>query len=139
MIQLIRIPALIVLLLAGGVLLPRYMREVMAFDVVGALGPWLLLVVVAVVFVVVATAERDHRNPGWLLTIEIVLAALLVLVPQIVWAQVLGVNLVTDALGGRTGSVFAQMLGVVWLVTAVRTLGRQRRAAKRAAKQAAQG
>lgn len=138
MIKLIRIPILIVLLLAGGVLLPRYIREVMAFDVVGALGPWLLLVVVAVAFVVIATAERDHHHPGGLLTIEIIIAALLVLVPQIVWAQVLGVNLVTDALGGRTGSVFAQMLGVVWLVAAVRTLSSQRRAGRRAAKQAAQ-
>lgn len=130
MLKLIRIPVLLALLLAGGLLLPRYIREVMAFDVVGGLGPWLLLVVLAIVFVLVATADRTARQPGWLLTIEIVIAAIIALVPQIVWAQVLGANLVTDALGGRSGSVFAQMLAIVWLVTAVRTLTRQRRAVR---------
>jgi len=136
-IKLIRVPVLLVLLLAGGLLLPRYTREVMLFDVVAAIGPWLLLVAIAVIFVVIATTGRDHHHPGPLLTVEIVISGVLVLAPQIVWAQLLGANLVTDALGGRSGNVFAQILAVVWLVAAVRTLTGQRRSARRAVKQAA--
>jgi hypothetical protein len=94
----------------------------------GSLPYWLGLVAVAVVFIVVAGAARTERNPGWLLGIEGFLAAVIALVPPLVWAQALGTGPFLDAMGGTTGAVYSQVLAVFWLVTVVRTARGQRAA-----------
>lgn len=127
MIRLIRIPLLLALMLATAPLLPRYAREVLRIDPVAALGPWLLLVAIAVVFLVVALAGRDHRHAGWLLTLEAVISLILVLVPPILWFVLFGRGVLANAMGATTGNTFVQALAVAWLVVVVRTIRRQRR------------
>jgi hypothetical membrane protein len=127
--KLVRIPALLALLIASGPLQWEYSLQRMRLNaggIVGSMPYWLGLVAVAVVFVVLVGAWRDQRNPAWLLTIEGFLAAVIALVPPLVWAQALGTGPFLDAMGGTTGAVYSQVLAVVWLVTVVRTVRAQR-------------
>jgi hypothetical protein len=127
--KLIRIPVLLALLILSGSLQWEYSLQRMRLNeggIVGSMPYWLGLVAVAVVFILVVGAARDERNPAWLLTIEGFLAAVIALVPPLVWAQALGQGLFLDAMGGTTGAVYAQVLAVVWLVTVVRTARAQR-------------
>ncbi len=135
MLRLVRIPVLVALLLAAGPLLKQYSLLRMRLNqegMVASLGPWILLVVIAAVFVVLVLAHRDGRHGTWLLTGEIVVSAIIVLVPPLVWLQVTGRNLFSDAMGASTGAVYAQVLAIAWLVVAVRTLRTQRRRARAA-------
>jgi hypothetical protein len=129
--RLVRIPLLIVLLLVSGPLQWRYAQQRFVFTqdgMVGSIPPWLLLVAVAVTFLVVAGAGRGQRHAGWILVLEGFVATVVALVPPLVWAQVAGAGPWTEAMGGTTGAAYAQVLGVVWLVTVVRTGLSQRRA-----------
>jgi hypothetical protein len=130
--RLVRIPVLLALILLSGPLQWEYSLQRMRLNeagIVGSMPYWLGLVAIAVAFIVIAGAARTERNPGWLLGIEGFLAAVIALVPPLVWAQVLGVGLFLDAMGGTTGAVYSQVLAVVWLVSVVRT-GRSQRAAR---------
>jgi hypothetical protein len=121
--KLVRIPVLLALLLVAGPLQWEYSLQRMRLNqegIVGSLPYWLGLVVIAVLFVIVAGAWRDQRNPGWLLGIEGFLAAVIALVPPLVWAQALGTGPFLEAMGGTTGAVYAQILAVFWLVAVVR-------------------
>jgi glucose uptake protein GlcU len=129
--KLVRIPALLALLILSGPLQWEYSLQRMRLNadgITGALPYWMGLVAVAVVFIVVAGAARTERNPGWLLGIEGFLAAVIALVPPLVWAQALGTGPFLDAMGGTTGAVYSQVLAVFWLVTVVRTARGQRAA-----------
>jgi hypothetical protein len=130
--RLVRIPVLLALILLSGPLQWEYSLQRMRLNEAGIAGSmpyWLGLVAVAVAFIVIAGAARTERNPGWLLGIEGFLAAVIALVPPLVWAQVVGAGLFLDAMGGTTGAVYSQVLAVVWLVSVVRT-GRSQRAAR---------
>jgi len=129
--RLVRIPLLVVLLLASGPLQWRYAQQRFVFTqdgMVGSIPPWLLLVAVAVAFLVVAEAGRDRRHGALLLVLEGFIATVVALVPPLVWAQVAGAGPWTEAMGGTTGASYAQVLGIVWLVAVVRTGAAQRRA-----------
>lgn len=135
MIKLIRIPILLVLLLIAGPLLDQYSRERMRLNaegIVASLGPWLLLMVLAAVFLLIAAAKRDERHAGWLLSLEGVIAALIAIVPPLVWFLALGLGLVSKAMGATSGAAYAQVLAVAWLVTVVRTARIQRRQKRQA-------
>jgi hypothetical protein len=130
--KLARVPVLLALLLLSGPLQWQYSLQRMRLNqegIVGSLPYWLGLVALAAVFIVVAGAARSERNPAWLLGIEGFLAAVIALVPPLVWAQALGTGPFLDAMGGTTGAVFSQVLAVFWLVTVVRT-GRSQRASR---------
>jgi hypothetical protein len=130
--KLARVPVLLALLLLSGPLQWQYSLQRMRLNqegIVGSLPYWLGLVALAAVFIVVAGAARSERNPAWLLGIEGFLAAVIALVPPLVWAQALGTGPFLDAMGGTTGAVFSQVLAVAWLVTVVRT-GRSQRASR---------
>ncbi len=133
MIPIVRIPLLVVVLLAGGPLLRMYSQQRMRLNpegMIASLGPWLLLVALAVVFLAVTFAGRDQRHPAWVLAIEYVVAGLFAVVPPMLWYLVFGLGIVADAMGSTTGSAYAQVLAVAWLVVAVRTGRRQRKRAK---------
>lgn len=127
MFRLIRIPLLLALILATAPLLPRYAREVLRIDPVAALGPWLLLVAIAAVFLVVVMVGRDHRHAGWILTLEAVISLVLVLVPPILWFVLFGRGVLANAMGATTGNTFVQALAVAWLVVVIRTMRLQRK------------
>ncbi len=130
--KLARVPVLLALLLLSGPLQWQYSLQRMRLNqegIVGSLPYWLGLVALAAVFIVVAGAARSERNPAWLLGIEGFLAAVIALVPPLVWAEALGTGPFLDAMGGTTGAVFSQVLAVAWLVTVVRT-GRSQRASR---------
>lgn len=125
-----RIPVLIALLVASGPLQAEYARTRFVFTQDGAISsvpPWLGLIALAVVFILVAGARREERQPMAVLIVELVVAVLIAIVPPLIWAQVLP-GLWTEAMGGTTGASYAQMLAVVWAMIAVRTM-RARRAA----------
>ena len=125
-----RIPVLIALLVASGPLQTEYARTRFIFTQDGAVSsvpPWLGLVALAVVFILVAGARREQRQPTAILVLELVVAVVIAIVPPLIWAQVLP-GLWTEAMGGTTGASYAQMLAVVWAMIAVRTM-RARRAA----------
>jgi hypothetical protein len=127
--KLVRIPLLLALLLASGPLQWEYSLQRMRLNadgISGSLPYWLGLVVIAVIFILVASAGRDQRHPGWLLGIEGFLSAVIALVPPLVWAQALGTGPFLDAMGGTTGAVYAQVLAVSWLVAVVRNARSQR-------------
>jgi hypothetical protein len=129
--KLARIPLLVALLLVSGPLQWRYMQQRFVFTadgMVGSIPPWLMLVAVAVAFLIIVAAGRDQRHASWLLVLEGFVATVIALVPPLVWAQVMGAGPWTQAMGGTTGAAYAQILGVVWLVTVVRTGMSQRRA-----------
>lgn len=137
MIKLIRIPVLVVLLVLAGPLLDQYSRERMRLNaegIVASIGPWLLLMVLAAVFLIAVAAQRDERHAGWLLTLEGVIAAVIAVVPPLVWFLALGLGIVSKAMGATSGAAYAQVLAVAWLVTVVRT-GRHQRKQKRQAQQ----
>jgi len=126
----LRIIVLVGLLLASGPLQWRYGLERMRINqegMISALPLWLALMGIAAVFVVVAIAGREQRTHAALLSLEGVIAAVLSLVPQLVWAQLVGPGLFLDAMGGTTGMAFAPVLTVVWLVIVVRAGLAQRR------------
>jgi hypothetical protein len=130
--KLARVPVLLALLLLSGPLQWQYSLQRMRLNqegIVGSLPYWLGLVALAAVFIVVVGAARSERNPAWLLGIEGFLAAVIALVPPLVWAEALGTGPFLDAMGGTTGAVFSQILAVAWLVTVVRT-GRSQRASR---------
>jgi len=130
--KLARVPVLLALLLLSGPLQWQYSLQRMRLNqegIVGSLPYWLGLVALAAVFIVVVGAARSERNPAWLLGIEGFLAAVIALVPPLVWAEALGTGPFLDAMGGTTGAVFSQVLAVAWLVTVVRT-GRSQRASR---------
>ena len=125
-----RIPVLIALLVASGPLQTEYARTRFIFTQDGAVSsvpPWLGLVALAVVFILVAGARREQRQPTAILVLELVVAVVIAIVPPLIWAQVLP-GLWTEAMGGTTGASYAQMLAVVWAMIAVRTLRSRRRA-----------
>ena len=129
--QLLRIPVLVAILVASGPLQWRYAQQRFVFTADGAVSsvpPWLALMALAVVFILAASYRRDRRHATPILVLEGLVALIITIVPPLIWAQVAGAGAWTTAMGGTTGSSFAQILAVVWLVTVGRTLRGQRRA-----------
>ncbi len=129
--SLIRIPALLAILVASGPLQWRYAQQRFVFTAEGAVAsvpPWLALMAVAVVFILAAGYRRDQRHATVLLIGEALIALIIALVPPLIWAQATG-SIWTEAMGGTTGASYAQMLALVWLLIALRTLRAQRRSA----------
>jgi len=129
--QLLRIPVLIAILLASGPLQERYTRQRFVFTLDGAIAAipsWLALVAVAVAFILAAGYGRDRRHSTPVLVLEGLLAVVITIVPPLIWARVAGVGAWTSAMGGSSGTSFAQILAVVWLMLVVRTW--RQRAAK---------
>jgi hypothetical protein len=127
---LIRIPVLVALLLASGPLQWRYAQTRFVFTQDGAVAsvpPWLALIGLAVVFILAAGYRREERHATPILSIEMLIAFVVAIVPPLIWAQVAG-SAWTQAMGGTTGASYAQMLALVWFLIALRTLRAQRRA-----------
>jgi hypothetical protein len=127
---LIRIPVLVALLLASGPLQWRYAQTRFVFTQDGAVAsvpPWLALIGLAVVFILAAGYRREERHATPILSIEMLIAFVVAIVPPLIWAQVAG-SAWTEAMGGTTGASYAQMLALVWFLIALRTLRAQRRA-----------
>jgi uncharacterized membrane protein (DUF441 family) len=127
----VRIPVLIALLFASGPLQWRYINT--RFTLEESLPSWFALVALAVVFLVAVAYGRDQHHARPVLAIEAVLGFLLAVVPPLVW---LGVAVGSDAaalqtwsraMGGTSGAAYAQVLALVWMMTAIRTLRAQRR------------
>jgi hypothetical protein len=127
----VRIPVLIALLFVSGPLQWRYINT--RFTLEESLPSWFALVALAVVFLVAVAYGRDRHHARPVLAIEAVLGFLLAVVPPLVW---LGVAVESDvaalqtwsrAMGGTSGAAYAQVLALVWMMTAVRTLRAQRR------------
>jgi hypothetical protein len=127
----VRIPVLIALLFASGPLQWNYINTRFTLD--ESLPSWFGLVALAVVFLVVVGYGRDRRHATPVLAVEAVLGLLLGIVPPLVW---LGVAVEADtavlqtwsrAMGGTSGAAYAQVLALVWMMTAIRTLRAQRR------------
>jgi hypothetical protein len=121
---LLRLVVLVALLLASGPLQWRYSLQRMRVNMEGMVASlpfWLGLVAIAVVFLLVLSAWRDERGSAVVSVIEGFVAAVLALVPPLIWTQVVGAGLFLDAMGGTTGMTFAQVLAIVWLVTVVRS------------------
>lgn len=126
-----RILVLLALLFASGPLQWNYVNN--RFTLEDSALTWLALVALAVVFVVAVGYGRDRRHATPVLVVEGVLALVLAAVPPLVWlglAVESGSGLLqtwSRAMGGTSGAAYAQVLAVVWLVTAVRTFRAQRR------------
>jgi len=127
----VRIPVLIALLFASGPLQWNYINT--RFTLGDSLPSWFALIALAVVFLVVVGYGRDQRHARPVLVVEAVLGLLLGIVPPLVW---LGVAVESNAaalqtwsraMGGTSGSAYAQVLALVWMMTAIRTLRAQRR------------
>lgn len=127
----VRIPVLIALLFASGPLQWNYINT--RFTLSESLPSWFALVALAIVFLVVLGYGRDQRHATPVLAVEAVLGLLLAIVPPLVW---LGVAAGSDAavlqtwsraMGGTSGAAYAQVLALVWMMTAIRTLRAQRR------------
>jgi hypothetical protein len=128
--QLLRIPVLIALLLASGPLQWRYAQQrfVLTADAaVSSVPTWIALIAVAVVFILAAGYGRDRQHGAAVLSVELIVALLIAMVPPLIWAQVAGAGPWTTAMGGSTGASYAQVLAVVWLMLVVRTWRSQRR------------
>jgi hypothetical protein len=128
---LIRIPVLLALLLASGPLQWRYAqtRYVLTLDAaISSLPSWLALMALAAVFIVATGFRRDRHHATAILVVEALVGLLIVIVPTLIWSQVLP-GPWTQAMGGTTGAVYAQMLGLVWVMSVVRTFRSQRRPA----------
>lgn len=126
-----RILVLLALIFASGPLQWNYVNN--RFTLEDSALTWLGLVALAVVFVVAVGYGRDRRHATPVLVVEGVLALVLAAVPPLVWlglAVESGSGLLqtwSRAMGGTSGAAYAQVLAVVWLVTAVRTFRAQRR------------
>ncbi len=126
-----RILVLLALIFASGPLQWNYVNN--RFTLEDSALTWLALVALAVVFVVAVGYGRDRRHATPVLVVEAILALVLAAVPPLVWlglAVESGSGLLqtwSRAMGGTSGAAYAQVLAVVWLVTAVRTFRSQRR------------
>lgn len=126
-----RILVLLALLFASGPLQWNYVNN--RFTLEDSALTWLALVALAVVFVVAVGYGRDRHHATPVLVVEGVLALVLAAVPPLVWLGIAvesGSGLLqtwSRAMGGTSGAAYAQVLAVVWLVTAVRTFRAQRR------------
>ncbi len=126
---LLRIPVLIALMIASGPLQYEYglSRILLTLDsAVSALPTWLGLVAVAVVFVLAATYGRDRKHATPVLVLELVVAAIVALVPPLIWLQV-APGPWNEAMGGTSGATFSQVLAVVWAMVVIRTFRTRRR------------
>lgn len=126
---LIRIPVLIALLVASGPLQWRYSQARFVLTQEGAVAsvpPWVMLIALAVVFILAASYGRGQRHATPVLVGEAVIAFIIAIVPPLIWAQVAG-GVWTEAMGGTTGTAYSQLLAVVWMMVAIRTLRSQRR------------
>jgi hypothetical protein len=129
----LRILVLLALLYVSGPLQWNYVNT--RFTLEDSLATWFALVALAVVVVLVIGYGRDRRHPTPVLIIEGIVAFLLAAVPPLVWLGVAvesgsGVLMTwSRAMGGTSGAAYAQVLAVVWLITAVRTFRKQRRSA----------
>jgi hypothetical protein len=123
--QILRIPALVGLLLAAGTQLGALHRHLTVLETALLWGPWLLMLGCGAAFAVVAVAGRQARHPWAVLLIEVVVAGVLALVPPVLWVLWLRLGWFTRVMGGDTGNAFVQALALVWLVVAVLTVGRQ--------------
>lgn len=121
----VRIPVLLALLFASGPLQWNYINT--RFTIGESLPSWLGLIALASVFLVVVGYGRQQRHSRPVLAIEVVLGLLLAVVPPLVW---LGIAIESDvaalqtwsrAMGGTSGAAYAQVLALVWLITALRT------------------
>ena len=130
--QLLRIPVLIVILLASGPLQERYARQRFVFTADGAVSsvpPWVALMAIGVVFILAASYGRERRHSTPVLLLEGFVAVLIALVPPLIWAEVAGTGPWTTAMGGNTGASYAQVLALVWLMLVVRTWRARKRSA----------
>jgi hypothetical protein len=127
----IRILVLLALLFASGPLQWSYVNT--RFTLSDSIPSWLGLIVLAVVFLIAVAYGRDQRHPTPILVLEGFLAFVLAIVPPLVW---LGVAIESGsgvmqtwsrAMGGTSGAAYAQVLALVWLMTAIRTFRGQRR------------
>jgi len=128
---LIRIPVLLAVLVASGPLQWTHAQKRFVFTAEGAIASipaWLALMAVAVAFILIASYKRDRRHATPILILEVLVALLIVIVPGLIWAQVLP-GPWTQAMGGTSGAAYAQMLALVWMLIAVRTWRDQRRRA----------
>ena len=126
---LVRIPVLIALLIASGPLQWRYAQARFVLTQEGAVAsvpPWVMLIALAVVFILAASYGRDRRHATPVLLVETLVAFVIAIVPPLIWAQVAG-GVWTEAMGGTTGAAYSQLLAVVWMMVAIRTLRAQRR------------
>ena len=127
----VRIPVLIALLFASGPLQWSYINT--RFTLEESLPAWLGLIALAVVFLVVVAYGRDQRHATPVLAVEAVLGFLLAIVPPLVWlgvaveADVAALQTWSRAMGGTSGAAYAQVLALVWMLTALRTWRSQRR------------
>jgi hypothetical protein len=92
MLQIVRIPVLLVLLWPLAAVSQRMTRYVETIDVAGAVtsGVWPLVVAVSLLFVIVAVAGRGERHAPGVLLVEGVIAGGLALVPPVAWMQWFG-------------------------------------------------
>ena len=125
--QILRIPALVGLLLAAGTQLGALHRHLAVLETTLLWGPWLLMLGCGAAFAVVAVTGRQVRHPWAVLLVEMVVAGVLALVPPVLWVLWLRFVWFTRVLGGDTGNAFVQALALVWLVAVVLTAGRQLR------------
>lgn len=124
LLQYLRIPLLVVLLAAATVPEQEFFRAFTRLELDAARQPWFLIVVSGLAFVAVSLWGRTNRHPPGLLAVEGLVAAVLGLVPPMVWVQWFGVGLF---LGVATGNMFVHALALAWLGVVLATAIRQAR------------
>lgn len=123
LLQLVRIPVLVALLLLTGPPQERMFRAVSRLEIDATWGPWAWMAVLGIVFCVLALAGRGERQSRLVLAAEGLAAAILAL-PPVAWVQWVGLHWFPRALGAATGHLFATGLAVAWLVIVAMSLTR---------------
>ncbi len=126
---LLRIPLLLALLVASGPLQSSYARARFGLTLdaaISSIPAWIGLVAIAVAFVLGTVARRDQRHATAILGLELLVAVLVAMVPPLIWLQV-APGPWNEAMGGASGTSYAQLLAVVWAMAVVRTFRGQRR------------
>lgn len=110
--QLARVPALLILLFLTAWPTEAHARSIVRFSTEAVWGPWALVVLVSLVFVVVALAGRLRWHPWAVLVLEALAAGVVALVPPLYWLLWMGVGgaWATAMTGG-----LAQPLAITWL------------------------
>lgn len=120
--QLLRIPVLLGLLLSSRPLVMQGTRAAVRVETEGVWQVWWWLVLLAMAFVVVALLGRRRPHRAAVLTLEGLIAAVLGLVPPVQWLMWFGINWFTEATGAVTGLIAPmQLLSIVWLGIVVMT------------------
>lgn len=113
--QLARIAALLLLLVATGWATEARVQSMARVSMEDYWGPWVMTVLLSLAFVIVALLGRLQSHPWPVLAVEVLIAGAVAVVPPIYWAIWLGVGgpWVTAMIGG-----FAQPLAIAWAAIA---------------------